>query len=174
MKKLILIAPFVISLFVPCVFAESTTALVNINKADVADLDELDGIGKKKAEAIISYRDAHGEFKALEELQEVPGIGEKLFEKLKDHVSLGEADGATSTAEAAPDTKNTDKQLNTADKAKSEAPTEKTDTKAGDSAKKVSATDKSEKVSDKTSEQNTKSWVFFATLQAGVSFDTPV
>lgn len=154
MKKLILIAPFVISLFVPCVFAESTTALVNINKADVADLDELDGIGKKKAEAIISYRDAHGEFKALEELQEVPGIGEKLFEKLKDHVSLGEA---TSTAEAAPDTKNTDKQLNTADKAKSEAPTEKTDTKAGDSAKKVSATDKSEKVSDKASEQNTKS-----------------
>lgn len=157
MKKIILITPFVISLFAPCVFAESTTALVNINKAEVADLDELDGIGKKKAEAIISYRDAHGEFKALEELKEVPGIGEKLFDKLKDNVSLGEADEVTSTAEAAPDAKNTDKQPNTADKAKAEAQTEKTDTKAGDSAKKVSATDKSEKVSDKTSEQNTKS-----------------
>ncbi|MFD2618246.1 helix-hairpin-helix domain-containing protein [Terrilactibacillus laevilacticus] len=57
--------------------------LININTATVDELQNLNGIGPSKAEAIISYREEHGPFKAPEELTNVTGIGEKSFEKLK-------------------------------------------------------------------------------------------
>lgn len=85
MKKIIL-ATLIASLFTsPALFAGE---LVNINKADTATLDKLDGIGEKKAEAIIAYRTEHGDFKTTEDIKEVPGIGDKLFEKFKDSISL--------------------------------------------------------------------------------------
>ena len=85
MKKWLAVAPLMISLLAtPLVWAGT----VNINKADVAALDALDGIGAKKAEAIIAWRTQHGEFKSVEDLKQVPGIGEKLFEKLKTNVTL--------------------------------------------------------------------------------------
>lgn len=61
---------------------------VNINTASAAELDTLPGIGPAYAERIISYREEHGSFSSIEELQEVSGIGPKTFEKLKDMVSI--------------------------------------------------------------------------------------
>ena len=48
----------------------------------------LSGIGESKAQAIISYREQHGEFKEIEELMQVSGIGESVFEQIKDHITL--------------------------------------------------------------------------------------
>lgn len=59
---------------------------VNVNQADLAQLETLPGIGSKKAQAIIDYRTANGSFHSLEDLGKVKGIGPKMLEKLKDLV----------------------------------------------------------------------------------------
>ncbi|WP_024460005.1 helix-hairpin-helix domain-containing protein [Marinimicrobium sp. LS-A18] len=63
-------------------------APVNINTADVETLAQLDGIGTKKAEAIVAWRDANGEFVSLDQLVEVRGIGEATIESNRDHMTL--------------------------------------------------------------------------------------
>ncbi|MEH7505498.1 helix-hairpin-helix domain-containing protein [Neobacillus drentensis] len=57
---------------------------ININKADETELQNLPGIGPAKAAAIIEYRNTNGPFKAVEDLKNISGIGEKTFDKLKD------------------------------------------------------------------------------------------
>lgn len=59
---------------------------ININTADINQLQELTGIGPSKAEAIKTYRDENGPFQQAEDLMDVPGIGEKSFEKMRDQV----------------------------------------------------------------------------------------
>ena len=62
--------------------------MVNINTADLTKLQTLSGIGEKKAEAIIAYREENGSFKSIEELKEVSGIGEKTVEKLRASITI--------------------------------------------------------------------------------------
>jgi competence protein ComEA len=62
--------------------------LVNINIATLAELENLAGIGPAKAEAIIAYRNELGKFKSIEELKEVSGIGEGVFNQIKDEISV--------------------------------------------------------------------------------------
>lgn len=62
--------------------------IVSLNKGTVSDFETLPGIGPSKAAAIIKYREEHGEFKTIEELKEVSGIGEKTFEKIKPYLTL--------------------------------------------------------------------------------------
>ena len=57
---------------------------ININTADEVKLKELPGIGQAKANNIIAYRTEHGYFKSIEDIKNVSGIGEKIFEQLKD------------------------------------------------------------------------------------------
>ncbi|WP_078552754.1 helix-hairpin-helix domain-containing protein [Bacillus alkalicellulosilyticus] len=59
---------------------------VKINTASVEELQQLPGIGPAKASAIISYREEHGPFKTIEDLQKVSGIGVKSIDKLRDSV----------------------------------------------------------------------------------------
>ncbi len=59
---------------------------VNLNKADEATLTTLSGIGLSKAQSIISFREENGDFKSIEDLKKVSGIGEKTFERLKDSI----------------------------------------------------------------------------------------
>ena len=55
---------------------------ININTADVQALSKnIKGIGLKKAEAIIAYREKHGKFNTVDDLKKVKGIGNKLLEK---------------------------------------------------------------------------------------------
>ncbi|MBP1930492.1 helix-hairpin-helix domain-containing protein [Ammoniphilus resinae] len=61
---------------------------VQINTANEAEFDSLPGIGPAKAKAIIEYRETHGAFQELERLKDVPGIGEKIFQQLKDHIRI--------------------------------------------------------------------------------------
>ena len=62
--------------------------LININTAGIEELTTLTGIGDVKAEAIIKYRSEVGKFKTKEELLNVEGIGEALFEKIKDNITV--------------------------------------------------------------------------------------
>jgi competence protein ComEA len=64
------------------------TKIVRINTATAEQLDTLSGIGPAMAERIIDYRTKNGGFKNVEELKLVSGIGDKLFEKIKDDVGL--------------------------------------------------------------------------------------
>ena len=62
---------------------------VNINTASAAEIQKaLIGIGAKKAEAIVQYREKHGAFTAAEQLMEVQGIGKATFEKNKDRIAF--------------------------------------------------------------------------------------
>ncbi len=67
---------------------KNSSGLVSINKAGVEELDTLSGIGPSIAKKIIEYREDNGGFKTIEELKLVPGIGEKLFDKIKDEISI--------------------------------------------------------------------------------------
>ncbi len=62
--------------------------LISINTATESKLKEIPGIGEVKAKAIIEYREANGGFKALDEMKNIDGIGEKTFEKMKDKIKL--------------------------------------------------------------------------------------
>ena len=59
---------------------------VDINSADAETLQSLSGIGEVKAKAIIEYREKNGKIKNLEELSNVPGVGDSTLEKIKPHV----------------------------------------------------------------------------------------
>jgi len=62
--------------------------LVNINKATVAELDKLPGVGPAIAQKIIDYRQEKGGFVSVEEIKLVSGIGDKMFENIKDLIEI--------------------------------------------------------------------------------------
>lgn len=65
------------------------TEIVNINTADVSALAKgLNGVGEKKAEAIVEYREAYGAFKAVDELADVKGIGATMVDLNRDRIVL--------------------------------------------------------------------------------------
>lgn len=66
----------------------SQTGMVSINTATAEELDTLPGIGPALAGRIIDYRTQNGGFKDINELKMVPGIGDKLYDKIKDRVEL--------------------------------------------------------------------------------------
>ncbi len=63
-------------------------AKININRAGVEELVRLPGIGEARARQIISYREEHGYFRDIRELMNVSGIGEGIFNNLKDLITV--------------------------------------------------------------------------------------
>lgn len=84
MKK-ILLAVLIVLFFCGAAFAK-----VNINTASAEELATLNGIGKVKAEAIITWRTENGGFKTVDDLLKVKGIGAKTMEKLRDNVTVAD------------------------------------------------------------------------------------
>ena len=68
--------------------SENDESKISINEASVALLDTLPGIGNVLAKRIVSYRNSEGKFQYLEEITKVNGIGESLFEQIKDLICL--------------------------------------------------------------------------------------
>lgn len=67
----------------------SPAAVINLNTATVQQLDSLPGIGAKVAARIVEYRQKNGQFKKIEDLMNVKGIGEKNFLRIKDRLTVG-------------------------------------------------------------------------------------
>lgn len=66
----------------------SNSSKININTANIQELQKLNGIGQKKAELIVAYRQENGQFKKIEDLKQISGIGDKTFEALKDQLAV--------------------------------------------------------------------------------------
>lgn len=72
-----------------CIETENkTNDKININTADINKLTELDGIGESKAKTIIEYRTTNGLFKNIEDIKNISGIGESLYNKIKDKITV--------------------------------------------------------------------------------------
>jgi competence ComEA-like helix-hairpin-helix protein len=67
---------------------ERTPTPTNINTANVLELTQLPGIGVKRAQAIVDYREEHGPFKTKQGIMDIPGIGKKIFADLEPLISV--------------------------------------------------------------------------------------
>lgn len=63
-----------------------SNSIVNINTATLEELKTLNGVGDSKAKSIIEYREQNGGFKSIEDIKNVTGIGEKMFERIKGQI----------------------------------------------------------------------------------------
>jgi len=61
---------------------------ININYATQSELESLSGIGPSMAAKIINYRDKNGEFTTVEDIKNVPGIGDSKYEAIKDDICV--------------------------------------------------------------------------------------
>ena len=62
---------------------------ININTAGLAELDEITGVGPVIAQRIIDYRDLNGQFAQISDINNVSGIGDVTFEKMKEQITVG-------------------------------------------------------------------------------------
>ncbi len=67
-------------------YQDETSDKININKASKEELMTLSGIGESKAEDIIAYREEHGGFNSIEEIMNINGIKEGVYNKIKDSI----------------------------------------------------------------------------------------
>ena len=66
--------------------ANDTSGKVNLNTATLEQLMEIPGIGESKAKAILAYREEHGGFSSVEEVMQIEGIKEGVFSKMKEYI----------------------------------------------------------------------------------------
>ncbi len=68
--------------------SNTTSSKININKASVSELTQLNGVGEATAKSIVEYRETNGKFNSIEDIKKVSGIGDKTFEKFKDQIDV--------------------------------------------------------------------------------------
>ncbi|MFA6179736.1 MAG: ComEA family DNA-binding protein [Candidatus Methylopumilus sp.] len=92
MKRMLLVFIALLSL------SFSAFAAVNLNTATQAELETLEGVGPVKAQAILDYRKKNGGFKSIDDLNKVPGFGDKTVASLKGKVAVSGSAAATAAA----------------------------------------------------------------------------
>ena len=70
------------------VTGSENTEKINLNTATVADLTTISGIGEKRANDILAYRDSQGGFSSVDDLNNVSGIGDKTLENIRPYVTV--------------------------------------------------------------------------------------
>lgn len=68
--------------------SENKTSKININKANVEELQKINGVGPSLAMKIIQFREENGKFKSIEDLKNVSGIGDKKYESIKEYICI--------------------------------------------------------------------------------------
>lgn len=118
------------SLFLALTLATGSAyaAKIDINKATASELMQLDGIGEKKAQAIVKFRKKHGKFTSAQDLLNVPGIGEATVKKNAKTLGFKASSIKTSTKKKATTkkAKATKSTKSTKDKAKKKVTKKKT------------------------------------------------
>jgi competence ComEA-like helix-hairpin-helix protein len=61
---------------------------LNLNDAEMDDLQDLEGVSDQVARSIISYRDEYGDFEDWDEVSEIPGVSSRTLKSLREHFSL--------------------------------------------------------------------------------------
>jgi competence protein ComEA len=95
----------ILSFLLALTFCFNAFAAVNINTANKAELQTLNGIGANKADAIIKYRKDHGNFKSVNDLSNVKGIGPKIIKKIGKDAAVSGKTTVASKKEVAKKTK---------------------------------------------------------------------
>ncbi len=72
----------------PVTATGSAGGKININRASAAELTVLPGIGDVRAKQIVAYREAHGYFNSLDQIMDVSGIGESIFNNIADQITI--------------------------------------------------------------------------------------
>lgn len=89
LKRMLLVCGLVLALTSQAFAAEK----IDINSATATELAAgLDGIGEKKAAAIVAYRESQGKFTSLDQLENAQGIGRATVGRLRDQLTLGQVD----------------------------------------------------------------------------------
>ena len=84
-----LLNTFILALALLLPLAAPAASPVNINTADKETLvTAISGVGEKKAEAIIEYREQHGPFKSVDEITKIKGIGQGILDKNRENLSV--------------------------------------------------------------------------------------
>lgn len=87
------IQPYIVKAEATETVSRSEISVVNINSASADEMASVPGLGEKKSQSIVKFREKHGPFARLEDLKKVDGIGDKLFEKIRQYVTV-KADSA--------------------------------------------------------------------------------
>ena len=95
-------------------------AAVNINTATKEELTSLKGVGDKRAQEIIDYRKKNGDFKSVDELEKVPGIGPGIMKQIRSQVTVTGKTTVSKPADKAPATKAADTTKGKTDSTKSD------------------------------------------------------
>jgi len=142
MKKLLL------ALIMCLALAGTAAAVVNINTATKEELTTIKGIGDKRAQEIIDYRKKNGDFKSVDELEKVPGIGPGTMKQIRSQITVS---GKTATDKPA------DKGTKTQTSEVKKSETSKGDSMKSDTAKAKSSSDNAKSDSMKSDTAKTKS-----------------
>jgi competence protein ComEA len=139
MRKLIL------TLIMCLALAGTAAAVVNINTATKEELTTIKGIGDKRAQEIIDYRKKNGDFKSIDELEKVPGIGPGTMKQIRSQVTVSgkpttdkPADKGTKAKTSdvkKPETSKADSMKSDTAKTKTTSDSSKTDPMKSDAAK---------------------------------------
>jgi len=143
MKKLIL------TLIMCLALAGTAAAVVNVNTATKEELTTIKGIGDKRAQEIIDYRKKNGDFKSVDELEKVPGIGPGTMKQIRSQVTVGGKTPTDKPADKGTKTK-------TSEVKKSDTSTSKADSMKSDTAKAKTASDSPKSDSMKSDTAKTK------------------
>lgn len=126
---------FLLVIFIGLAIYGIAVAAVNINTATKEELTSLKGIGEKRAQDIIDYRTKNGPFKAVDDLEKVPGIGPGIMKQIRSQVTVS---GKTTIDKPAPKSKPADSAKTTTSDTKKAEPA-KADAMKAEKAKEKSA-----------------------------------
>jgi competence protein ComEA len=111
---------WILALIAFFVLAGSALAAVNINTATKEELTSLKGIGEKRAQEIIDYRKKNGDFKSVDDLEKVPGVGPGIMKQIRSQVTVTGKTAVSKPADKAAASKAPDTTKSKADTTKSE------------------------------------------------------